>query len=84
MRGGDGRGDGQPEAVPIAPACAARPEPLEGLEQAVDLGGRDDLTGVGHRHDGAGVAMPLAVRSNLFPPAHTTQSLAVNFSGGKW
>ena len=27
------------------------------------------------------VAMPLAVRPNLFPPAHTTQSLARNFSG---
>ena len=27
------------------------------------------------------VAMPLAIRPNLFPPAHTTQSLAANFSG---
>jgi hypothetical protein len=27
------------------------------------------------------VAMPLAIRPHLFPPAHTTQSLAANFSG---
>jgi hypothetical protein len=27
------------------------------------------------------VAMPLAIRPSLFPPAHTTQSLAANFSG---
>ena len=27
------------------------------------------------------VAMPLAIRPALFPPAHTTQSLAANFSG---
>jgi hypothetical protein len=27
------------------------------------------------------VAMPLAIRPNLFPPAHLTQSLAENFSG---
>lgn len=27
------------------------------------------------------VAMPLAIRPNLFPPAHMTQSLAENFSG---
>jgi hypothetical protein len=27
------------------------------------------------------VAMPLAIRPHLFPPAHTTQSLAENFSG---
>ena len=27
------------------------------------------------------VAMPLAIRPNLFPPAHTTQSLAESFSG---
>lgn len=31
----------------------------------------------------AGVAMPLAVRPNLFPPAHATQSLTQNFSGGQ-
>ena len=58
MRGGDGRGDGQAEAVAVTPACAARPEPLEGLEQPVDLGRRDDLPGVGHQHHGAGVARP--------------------------
>lgn len=27
------------------------------------------------------VVMPLAIRPSLFPPAHTTQSLAANFSG---
>jgi len=27
------------------------------------------------------VAVPLAIRPNLFPPAHATQSLAANFSG---
>jgi hypothetical protein len=54
---GDGADDGQAEAVAVAVgAGGARAEPLEGLEQAVDFGGRDDLAGVGHRQDGAGVA----------------------------
>jgi ABC-type transport system involved in multi-copper enzyme maturation permease subunit len=29
------------------------------------------------------VAVPLAIRPSLFPPAHTTQSLTANFSGGQ-
>ena len=56
MGGGDGADDGQAEAVAAVAAGGARAEPLEGLEQAVDLGGRDDLPGVGHRQDGAAVA----------------------------
>jgi hypothetical protein len=49
--GGDGANDGQTEAV--AAVAAGRPgtEPLEGLEQPVDIGGRDDLPGAGHRQD---------------------------------
>jgi hypothetical protein len=42
-------------AVAVA-AGGPRSEPLEGLEQAVDFGGRDELPGAGHRQDGAGVA----------------------------
>ena len=37
--GGDGADDGQAEAVAAVAAGGARAEPLEGLEQAVDLGG---------------------------------------------
>jgi hypothetical protein len=29
------------------------------------------------------VAVPLAIRPSLFPPAHATQSLTANFSGGQ-
>jgi hypothetical protein len=53
--GGDGADDGQAEAVAVA-ASGARAEALEGPEQAVDFGGRDDLPRAGHRQDGAGVA----------------------------
>ena len=48
----------RPRPWPRVAAGGARAEPLEGLEQAVDLGGRDDLPGVGHRQDGAAVAGP--------------------------
>jgi hypothetical protein len=34
---------------------AARMQPLEGLEKPVDLGGRDDRPGAGHRQDGVAV-----------------------------
>jgi hypothetical protein len=55
--GGDSPDDGQAKAVAVAVAASgARAEPLEGLEQAVDFGGRDDRPGVGHRQDGAGLA----------------------------
>ena len=50
--------DGQAEAVAAVAAGWARAEPLEGLEQAADLGERDDLPGVGHRQDGVAVAGP--------------------------
>jgi hypothetical protein len=53
---GDRRRDGQPEAVPAIAPGGARPEPLEGLEQPVDLVIRDDLTGVAHRQHSARVA----------------------------
>jgi hypothetical protein len=51
--GGDGADDGQAKAVASIAAGGARAEPLEGLEQPVDLGGRDDRPGAGHRQDGA-------------------------------
>jgi hypothetical protein len=54
--GGDGPDDGQAKAVTPVAAGGARAEPLEGLEQAVHLGGRDDLPGVCHRQDGVTVA----------------------------
>jgi len=56
--GGDGADNGEAKAVTAVAAGGARAEPLESLEQAVDLGGRDDLPGAGHRQDGAGVAGP--------------------------
>jgi hypothetical protein len=56
VRGSDGADNGEAKAVTAVGAGGARAEPLEGLEQAVDLGGGDDLPGAGHRQDGAGVA----------------------------
>jgi len=44
--------------VAAVAAGAARAESLEGLQQAVDLGRRDGLPGVGHRQDGATAAGP--------------------------
>ena len=41
--GGNGRDDGQAKAVAAVAAGGARAEPQEGLEQAVDVGRRDDL-----------------------------------------
>jgi hypothetical protein len=41
--GGDGLDYGQAETVAAVATCAAGAEPLEGLEQAADFGGRDDL-----------------------------------------
>jgi hypothetical protein len=54
--GGDGADDGQAQAVAAVAAGGARAEPLEGLEQAVELGCGDDLPGVGHRQDGVTAA----------------------------
>ena len=56
MGGGDGTDDGQAKAVAAVAVGGAGAEALEGLEQAVDFGGRDDLAGAGHREDGAGRA----------------------------
>ena len=39
-------------------AWPARIEPLEGLEEAVDLSWRDEWSGVGHRQDGPAVLDP--------------------------
>src|SRR5215469_10028103 len=58
VRCGDGADNGEAQAVTAVAAGGARAEPLEGLEQAVDLGGRDDLPGAGHRQDGVTVGGP--------------------------
>jgi hypothetical protein len=58
MGDGDGPDDGQAEAVAAVAADGPRAEPLEGLEQALDLGRGDDPPGAGHRQDGAGAAGP--------------------------
>src|SRR5215472_15812577 len=58
VSGRDGPDDGQAEAVAATAAGAARAEPLEGLEQTVDLGGRDDLPGADHRQNGVNAAGP--------------------------
>ncbi len=50
--GRDGPDDGQPEPVPVRVVGPAPIEPLEGLEEAVDVRGRDEWSGVGHRQDG--------------------------------
>src|SRR5215469_14367125 len=58
VRGSDGADNGEAKAMTAVAARGARAEPLERLEQAVDLRGRDDLPGAGHRQNGAGVAGP--------------------------
>src|SRR5215831_16857051 len=58
VRGSDGADDGEAKTVTAIGAGGARTEPLERLEQAVNVRGRDDLPGAGHRQDGAGVAGP--------------------------
>ncbi|HEX6450049.1 MAG TPA: hypothetical protein VF060_11365 [Trebonia sp.] len=52
MGGGDSADDGQAEAVAPVAAGRARTESLEGLEEAVDFGRRDDRPRVGYRQDG--------------------------------
>jgi hypothetical protein len=56
--GGDGSDDGQSESVPVRVVCPAPVEPLEGLEEAVDIRQRDKRPGVGHRQDGLAVGHP--------------------------
>jgi hypothetical protein len=53
---GDGADDRQAEPMAAVSPGWAGAESLEGLEQAVEFCGRDDLPGVGHRQDGVGVA----------------------------
>lgn len=54
--GGDGADDGQADAMAVAVVCAPCVEPLEGLEQPVDLAGRDYRPSAGNRQDSAAVA----------------------------
>ena len=56
--GGDGSDDGQAETVAAVTAGRARAEPLEGLEQAVDLGGGDGRPRVRHGQDSATAVGP--------------------------
>ena len=51
----DGFDDGQSEPVPVLVVCPAPIEPLEGLEEAVDVRRRDQRSGIGHRQDGLAV-----------------------------
>ena len=56
--GRDGPDDGQSEPVPVLVVCPAAVEPLEGLEEAVDVRWRDEWPGVGHRQDGLALLHP--------------------------
>jgi hypothetical protein len=49
VRGSDGGDDRQPETEPLAPGRPVRRETLKGLEQSLDLAGRHQGSGVGHR-----------------------------------
>src|SRR5690349_14059768 len=49
----DGPGDGQAQAVPVRLACSAGGEPVEGLEEPLDLAVGYRGPGVGHEQDGA-------------------------------
>src|SRR6516165_1117076 len=55
----DGFDDGQSEPVPVLVVCPAPIEPLEGLEEAVDVRRRDQRSGIGHRQDGLAVRLPV-------------------------
>jgi hypothetical protein len=61
-REGDVDAQAQAQAVAAVAARAARAESLEGLEQAVDVSGRDDRPGGSHRQDGAPAAGDAAAR----------------------
>ena len=52
---GDGSNDGQAKAVAVLVMGAVRIETLEWLEEPVDLGGRDDRSGVGDGEHGVSV-----------------------------
>src|ERR1019366_5787474 len=56
--GGDGGDDGQAKSVPAAVAGAGGVQPLERLEEPVDLGGRDLWAAAGDRQDGATIPGP--------------------------
>jgi hypothetical protein len=58
VRGRDGSDDGQPGPGPVPVDGPAPIEPLEGLEEAVDVRQRDEWSGVGHRQDGLAVLDP--------------------------
>ena len=64
--GGDGSDDGEAEAVAVFVVGAAGVEALERLEEPVDLAGRDDRAGVGHREHGFAVG---GVGGDLHVPA---------------
>ena len=49
MSGGNGFYDGETEAVPLALAETGTIEPLEGLEEPLDIAGIDNGAGVGDR-----------------------------------
>ncbi len=49
MSGGNGFYDGETEAVPLALAETGTIEPLEGLEEPLDVAGIDNGAGVGDR-----------------------------------
>jgi len=53
VRGCDGLGDGQAQAVPVRLACPAGGEPVEGLEEPLGLAAGYRGPGVGHEQDGA-------------------------------
>ena len=55
---GDGLDDRQAQAVAVVTPGASRIEPLEGLEQAVDFGWRNDRPAVRYGKDGAAVLDP--------------------------
>ena len=53
MRRCDGLDDGQAQAVAVRMACSAWGEPVEGLEEPLDLTAGYRGPGVGHAQDGA-------------------------------
>ena len=66
MSGGNGFYDGETEAVPLALAETGTIEPLEGLEEPLDVAGIDNGAGVGERQ--VSRAVPGAVFTRAEPP----------------
>ena len=66
MRVGDRLHDGKAETGPVCLAASVRGEPLERLEEAVEVGCRDDWAGVGDDQDGVA---GLGSRGYVHPPA---------------